>query len=87
LFRGEFTSGSASLIVTLREIGFLNQLAKVSSSLTGILGSQIMLAVLEQRTVPISTPATINGMMPIATTNQKTDGREQLFVRSEKFEI
>merc|ERR1711971_810149 len=56
-------SGSASPIVTLREIGILNQLAEVSSSLTGILGSQTMvLGVLEARTVPIST-ASVSGMI------------------------
>ena len=88
-FRGKLISGSASLIVTLKDIGFLNQLAKVSSSPTGILANQTTMGDLERRTVFTSTPATISGMILIATTNQETDGWEQLFVRSEKdiFEI
>merc|ERR1711902_242112 len=80
LFRGKLTSGLASTIVTLRDIGFLNQLAKVSFSLTGILGSQTMLEDLEARTVPLSMNKT-SGMMLIVMANQTMGGREQLFVR------
>merc|ERR1712203_1099596 len=80
LIRGKLTSGLASTTVTLRDIGFSNQLANVSFSPTGNLGSQTMLEDLEARTVPLSMNWT-SGVMSIATANQTMGGREQLFVR------
>merc|ERR1712088_338583 len=81
LFRGKLTSGLASPIVTPREIGFLNQLAKVSTLPTGILASQTTgMGILEARTVPLSMNWK-SGMMLIATANQTMGGREQHFVR------
>ena len=53
------------LLLPLRDIGFLNQLAKVSSSPTGIMASQTMLEDFEARTVPLSM-ATISRMMSVA---------------------
>ena len=69
-FRGKSTSGSASPILTMREIGFLNQLAKVSSSPTGILAPGIM------ETVLISQAGQDQGrgIMSIATANQTLGG-------------
>merc|ERR1712018_146334 len=82
LFRRKLTSGLASPTATPRDIGFLNQLAKVLSSPTGNLASRTMLEDLEARTVPLSMNWK-GGMMSIATAHQTMGGREQLFVRKE----
>ena len=75
------------LLLPLRDIGFLNQLAKVSSSPTGVQANQTTEEILEARTVLISSTLTLCGTIASAPTILISSGRGgygQLFVRSEK---